>query len=156
MSPQSHTNPWAWRSASARSTDDESPSGYAEETRTECGNWRSKNGGHCWWLCWSPAYFGQRGTQQSCHKKSQLHSSFCAGTTCNNYTYFLINPSVSTCTMIGQFSRSFFFNTLKHLEVINMKLLPVTSSHSPANRSWEYSNLSDRSFCLDLTPNSHQ
>ena len=45
--------------------------------------------------------------------------------------------------------------TLKLLEVINMYLLPIISLHYPANRLWEYSNLSGRSCYLDLTPNSH-
>ena len=50
----------------------------------------------------------------------------------------------STCTL-----------TLYLPEVMKEKLLPKISIHYPANRSWVYSNLSDRSCCLDLTPNSH-
>ena len=44
--------------------------------------------------------------------------------------------------------------TLKLLEVINMKLLPIIFIHHPAEGKWEYLNLSGRSCYLDLIPNS--
>ena len=44
--------------------------------------------------------------------------------------------------------------TLKLPEVNNVQLLMIMSIHYPTKMQWEYSNLSDRSCYLDLTPNS--